>query len=219
MNDTPTRKEKPDSPSGESERDSPSVEPTFDRPGQETRVSHESPDPAGVSEIKEAEIDLRDKIIEEYKKEKEELYDRLLRKQAEFENFRKRIEKEKEESSSFVQAEVIREFLPVVDACERALRTLPDVGDPDPHSMESFRSGVELIFKQFMDTLSKFDVAPIEAVGSPFDPNLHHAIMREETTEFPENHILEDLLTGYTFADRLLRPTQVKVAIPPSKRN
>lgn len=171
----------------------------------------------GRDESTSAAEDARDPhtASEKLRKEKEELYDRLLRKQAEFENYRKRVDREKKEATRLVQASVIREFLPVVDACQRALKSLGDTegGDSNP-----FRSGLELIYKQFADTLAKFDVHPIPSVGRTFDPNLHHAIMREETSDYPENQILEELLKGYTHENRLLRPAQVKVAIAPSVR-
>jgi molecular chaperone GrpE len=155
--------------------------------------------------------------LDSCQKEKAELYDRLLRKQAEFDNYRKRQDREKKEIPQTVRAEVIREFLPVADACERALKALAET-EHGIADTGSFREGIELIYRQFLDTLARFDVLPIDAVGQQFDPAKHHAIMREETDQHPENQVVEELQKGYTVENRLLRPSQVKVAIPPSKR-
>lgn len=168
--------------------------------------------PAGEGETGE-----QNRALDECQKEKDDLFDRLLRKQAEFDNYRKRQDRERKELSLAIKSEVLREILPVADACERALKALGTAEAPLPSS-ESFRSGLELIYRQFLDALARFDVRPIQALSQPFDPALHYAILREETDLYSENQVIEELQKGYTFENRLLRPSQVKVAIPRSSR-
>jgi molecular chaperone GrpE len=139
---------------------------------------------------------------------KEKLYDRFLRKQAEFENFRKRTEKEKQEFYEFALSNFIKELLPVLDGLERGLY------GPESETVENYKKGMELILKQFRDVLSSVGLQPIRAIGTIFDPNYHQAVMREENNNLAENEIIEELQRGYTFRDRLLRPSMVKVAVP-----
>jgi molecular chaperone GrpE len=138
---------------------------------------------------------------------KEKLYDRFLRKQAEFENFRKRTEKEKQEFYDFALARFVKELLPVLDGLERGLY------GPESETVESYKKGMELILKQFRDALSSAGLQPIRAIGTIFDPSYHQAVMREENNNLAENEIIEELQRGYTFKDRLLRPSMVKVAV------
>jgi molecular chaperone GrpE len=142
-------------------------------------------------------------------KERDELYDKLLRKQAEFENFRKRTEKEKQEFYEFALAKFLVGLLPALDGLERAMSV------SERETVQSFRKGIELILKQLRDHLSVAGVQPIRAMGQMFDPNLHQAVLREETASLPENEIIEEMQRGYTFKERLLRPSMVKVAVPP----
>ncbi len=139
---------------------------------------------------------------------KEKLYDRFLRKQAEFENFRKRTEKEKQEFYEFALSHFIKELLPVLDGLERGLY------GPESETVDNYKKGMELILKQFRDVLSSAGLQPIRAIGTIFDPNYHQAVMREENNNLAENEIIEELQRGYTFRDRLLRPSMVKVAVP-----
>jgi molecular chaperone GrpE len=147
------------------------------------------------------------------KNEKAELQDRFLRKAAEFDNFRKRMEREKSETGAFAKSSVLLELLPIVDACERALESFS--GAEESENLSRYRAGVELLYKQLGDALTRIGVTPIEALGQEFDPNLHEALSREETTEHEENTVLQVLRRGYLFKDRLLRPAQVKVAVRP----
>ena len=148
--------------------------------------------------------------IETLEKEKQELYERLLRKQAEFENFRKRTEKEKHEFFDYTLFHFVQGVLPVLDGLERGLAVT------EGETVENYKKGIELILKQFRDLLSGVGVQPIRATGKMFDPNLHQAVMREENGALPENEIIEELQRGYTFKERLLRPSMVKVAVPAS---
>ena len=145
--------------------------------------------------------------------EKASLYDRLLRGQAEFENYRKRVERERGELYQRGRDDVLLQFLPVVDNFERALSSL-ETSDGDAESM---RHGVELIHKQFKDLLSKFGLEAVEAVGQVFDPHVHEAVTTEATDKHEENTVIEEFQRGYRIGDRLLRPAKVKVASSPEK--
>jgi len=145
--------------------------------------------------------------FETVQKEKKDLYDRLLRKQAEFDNFRKRTEREKIESYDFAVAGFILGLLPALDGLERGLSVT------EGETVESYKKGIELILKQLRDQLASAGVQPIRATGKMFDPNFHQAVMREESAVLPENEIIEEMQRGYTFKDRLLRPSMVKVAV------
>src|SRR5712692_116302 len=136
--------------------------------------------------------------------EKEEIWDRFVRKQAEFENFRKRMAREKEEVLQFAAMEIVRSLLPILDDFERALKS-PAEGD-------EYRKGVELIYKRLYDTLVQAGLAPIESVGKKFDPHLHQAVDTVKSEQ--EDHtIVEEFQRGYEFKGRLLRPAMVKVAV------
>ncbi len=147
------------------------------------------------------------------KTESEQWRDRFLRKAAEFENYRKRIEREKGESILLAKSSVLAELLPIVDAYERALGSFS--GEDAGACLEQYREGFLLMYRQLADTLARLGVVPIAARGETFDPNLHEALCREETIEYDENTVMEELRTGYMYGDRLLRPAQVKVAIRP----
>jgi molecular chaperone GrpE len=138
-----------------------------------------------------------------------DLQDRLLRRQAEFENFRKRNERDRSDFLEYAGMEVVREILPILDDFERALKT--------ESSDEGHRKGVELIYQRLLDTLKKIGLEPIEvAPGTQFDPNLHQAVVRVETEDAPDNTILEEFQRGYNFKGKLLRPAMVKVAVKPA---
>ena len=145
--------------------------------------------------------------------EKASLFDQLLRRQAEFENYRKRIERERSEIYQRGRDDVLLQFLPVVDNFERALSSL-EKSDGDA---EALRDGVELIHKQFVDALSKFGLKAVEAVGQAFDPHVHEAVTTEATDKHKENTVIEEFQRGYKIGDRLLRPAKVKVASSPEK--
>lgn len=146
--------------------------------------------------------------------EVEQWRDRFLRKAAEFDNYRKRTDKEKFESIMLAKSSVLLEFLPVADACERALQSLSEAQNGQG-GLEQYREGVALLYRQMLDNLARMGVVAIEAVGQKFDPHLHEALMREETSKYEENTVIQELRRGYLFKDRLLRPAQVKVSIRP----
>jgi molecular chaperone GrpE len=143
--------------------------------------------------------------LERIKIERDSLLDRLARIQADFENSRKRAAKEQQDFREYAQTDAIKALLPILDSFERAL-------DAPSSQRGEFRNGIELIYKQFEDALTKLGVRPIPARGEPFDPHLHQAIEMVETNEVPDHHVVEELQRGYKFKDRLLRPSMVKVA-------
>ncbi len=158
------------------------------------------------------ESDFYLKTIESLRKERGEYHDLLLRKQAEFENYRKRILKEKNEVRIEAQGELVKGLLPVVDACEKGLETMED----EP-ALETYRQGYELLLKQLRSVLERFDVTEIQGLGAHFDPTIHEAVTRELTTKHEEGTILDEYRKGYKINNRLLRPSQVKVAVQPDK--
>ncbi len=137
--------------------------------------------------------------------EKADLNDRLLRAQAEFQNFRKRAERERAEFAEYASTEAVRALLPIIDDFERALK----VESAD----REYTKGMELIYQRLVESLKKLGLEPIVSAGQPFDPNLHHAVDKKETDEVPEETVLEEYQRGYNFKGRLLRPAMVKVAI------
>jgi molecular chaperone GrpE len=161
-----------------------------------------------VNPPEKAEADLK-----AAREESAEWKDRFLRKAAEFENFRKRAEKEKVDSLVLAKSSLLLEFLPVADACERALQSL-EKGEDLGEEIEQYREGVKLLYKQLLDTFSRAGVIPIESEGKPFDPHLHEALSRQEDAKCEEDTVVEELRRGYLFKDKLLRPAQVIVAVP-----
>ena len=155
-----------------------------------------------VEDTEEAVVDAA-QVLEVLKNEFDNRYKRL---QADFDNFRRRTNQEKEQLSGFVKGNVLADLLPVLDNFERAVQS-PAEGDA-----KTFLDGFVMIHQNLMATLQKHGLAPIEAVGQPFDPNLHQAIMRVETDEYPEDTVVEVLQTGYTVDGRCIRPAMVKVS-------
>lgn len=155
--------------------------------------------PQDASEALAAEIaDLRH--------EQEELRNQLLRKAADFDNYRKRVERERREMAELAAQDLLLELLPILDDFERAL----DV-DVTPGA-ERYRDGVELIYRQLQELLKKRGVIPIEAVGTDFDPHVHQAVVHEASTTHRDGEVIAELRRGYRLGDRLLRPAMVKVA-------
>ena len=140
------------------------------------------------------------------KQERDDYYDRWLRLTAEFDNYRKRVERERRETVERAAASMIEELLPIVDDFERALGA--EAG-PDA---EPYRKGVEIIYKQLADLLTRRGVTVIEALGADFDPHLHQAVVYEPAPGAREGEVIEELRRGYKLGDRLLRPAMVKVA-------
>ena len=142
----------------------------------------------------------------ELQRERDEYRDRWMRKSAEFENYRKRIERERREQADQAIVDLLQALLLVVDDFDRALTV--DSGEGDP----AYRKGVELIHAKLHDLLAKYGVRPIEAIGADFDPNVHQAVVHEASPDHREGEVIGELRKGYMINDRLLRPAMVKVA-------
>lgn len=143
--------------------------------------------------------------LQEALSEKDRYHDLFLRKQAEFENFRKRIARERGEARSAAAADLLRVILPVIDNLERALKTSEGSDDP-------LRQGLVLIQQQFLELLKKEGLRPLETTGERFDPHLHEAVDVVDVEGFEQGVILEEMRRGYMFRDKLLRPTMVRVS-------
>lgn len=191
--DVPEEDETEESTGGGSEGDAQAADETGDE-----AVDTEEPADADDSEVEREEK--KDKKSEQI----EELTDRLQRNMAEFDNYRKRTEKEKASMYIIGAKEVIEKILPVVDNFERGLASAEE-GD-------AFAEGMQMVYKQLMTTLTEMGVQPIEAVGQEFDPNLHNAVMHVEDPEAGENTVVEELQKGYTYKDFVVRHSMVKVA-------
>jgi molecular chaperone GrpE len=139
-------------------------------------------------------------------RERDELYDRLLRKGAEFDNYRKRIEKERREHAEWAAADVLTDVVAVLDDFDRALAV------EAPPEAQAYRTGVELIHRQLGELLRKRGVTPIESLGVDFDPHLHQAVAYDESPGAREGEIIGELRKGYRLGERLLRPALVRVA-------
>ena len=147
---------------------------------------------------------------EKLRAERDALLDRLARLQAEFDNARKRAVREQQDFREFAAADVIKNFLPILDSFERALKA---GGDSNSNANSNdFRNGIELIYRQFQDALQKIGVQPIVSVGQAFDPRVHEAVEMVDTSEVPDHHVLDELQRGYRYKERLLRPAMVRVA-------
>jgi len=145
--------------------------------------------------------------------ENEELKNRLLRRQADFENFRRRVERERAELAEFAGMETVRALLPILDDFERALRATPALDGP----AAEYARGVEIIYQRFFDTLQKLGLEPIDSAGRPFDPNIHHAVETVSSAEAEDPIVVEEYQRGYNFKGKPLRPAMVKVAVKPSQ--
>jgi molecular chaperone GrpE len=140
----------------------------------------------------------------------EELRQTLLRRQADFDNYRKRIERERFEDAKRATARVVEGLIPVIDGFEQALAAHREA------EYENYRKGFELIYKQLLDHLTKLGVERIDPVGKPFDPHLHQAVDRAETKDHDDGTILQVFQPGYVFHGRVLRPAMVRVAVHPN---
>jgi molecular chaperone GrpE len=169
-----------------------SAEPVTDRP--------EAPDADSSLETITAE---RDRLAGELA----ELQDRFLRSQAEFQNMRRRADKEKVEFVEYASMEAVRTILPVLDDFERALKS--------EGADREYAKGMELIHQRLSEALKKLGLEPIHSQGQPFDPNMHHAVEMVETEDAPDHTVLDEYQRGYNFKGRLLRAAMVKVAVSP----
>lgn len=177
----------------------------------ETALTEEN----GVAAAEKIEVDTAaltqlTQQIELLKMQVEERNTQYMRIVADFENYRKRVSKEKEEMETQVKRNTIMELLPVVDNFERARAHLKPQNDGEMTIHKSYQG----VYKQLVDSLKRLGVSPMRPEGQEFDPNLHEAVMREQTNEHPEGTVLEELVRGYYLGDRVLRHAMVKVAAP-----
>ena len=145
--------------------------------------------------------------VVDLRKDRDNLQDRLLRQAAEFDNYRKRVDRERQAVGDAAAASMIEEILPLLDDLDRALKV-----EPGRDAGESYRRGVELIHRQLDDILRKRGVRAIEALGADFDPHFHQAVAHDAAEGRREGEIIEEFRRGYMLGDRLLRPSMVKVA-------
>lgn len=169
-----------------------------------------SSDTATVAEASDqlaAITEERDKLAQE----KSELQDLLLRRQAEFENFRKRADRERMEFAEYAAMDAVRAILPIIDDLERALKaaSASESGDRE------FVKGIELVYQRLMDSLKKLGLEPISTSDQKFDPNVHHAVKMVQNEELEDHTILDTYQSGYNFKGKLLRPAMVEVAVRP----
>lgn len=141
-----------------------------------------------------------------------ELKDRLMRRHAEFDNYRKRVERERSETYNRMLGDVARKLLPVLDNLRRALDAEASMKATESEEFRHFLNGIELIYKQLNDVLEGLGVEALAAVGQPFDPHLHEAVATEQTEDFEPDTVIQELVRGYRLGDKLLRPAVVKVA-------
>jgi molecular chaperone GrpE len=192
-------------------------------PPEKTEKKEEAPgEPAVVETVKEghkpefeegrnfkSKLKKRDAEIKQLKKGKEELRDQFLRKLAEMENLKKRLERERADYLQYSLSELLLELLVVLDNFERALSAAEQTADG-----KTFREGIELIFRMYQNILFKKGVQPIEIKDGAFDPNLHHAMATEESDQVKDPEVAEVLQKGYMLHNRLLRPSLVRVLMP-----
>lgn len=171
---------------------------------EDTPAPLEAAAPADAGGVPQADSPSASPAASEAERQRDEYYDLLLRTRAEFDNYRKRVERERQESTTAAAADLLRDLLPLVDDLERALAADDAAG--------TYRKGVELIHKQLLDLLAKRGVRAIDAVGADFDPHVHQAVTYDHVEGRRDGEVVEELRRGYMLGDRLLRPAMVKVA-------
>jgi len=145
--------------------------------------------------------------LQQLRAESQKLRDQVLRSRADFDNFRRRAEREKADFFKYALTESMRDLLPVLDNFERAMKVTPGDG------VDEFVKGIDLIYKQFQDVLIRYGLKAIDEASVPFDPSIHEAVTREENTELPSHYVMDILQKGYFLNDRLIRPAMVRVAV------
>jgi molecular chaperone GrpE len=183
-----------ESPQEELDTAAAEVEPGTETPGAEDATGGgEGNDPAALK-----------KLLAEQTTRADENYDRLIRLQADYDNFRRRTRQEKEEIYKYTSEKLVSALLPVLDNFDLALSA-------EGNSIESFKSGVQMIYNQLLDVLATEGVAQIPALGEQFDPTKHEAVLRAESEDQPDNTVIEELRRGYYLKDKVIRPSMVKV--------
>lgn len=203
----------------EKERTAKPQEKDKEEQGQQVEVTAEKDDKAKAAveaeEFFDPEVADRDALllrIKELEGRLEQAEEQVLRTAADAENFKKRLQREKEEQTRYANETFMRELLPVIDNLERALQH-----SADAPNQEGLVDGLNMTLKGFFDTLARFGCTVIEAIGKTFDPNFHEAVSQEESSKVEPNTVLKELQKGYMLKERLLRPAMVIVSKPPSE--
>ena len=166
-----------------------------------------------INEVKEEVVEetpaetTEAEAVETIEKEKyDDLYDKHLRLMAEYDNFKKRTQKEKEENFDYAVANTVEKLLPVIDNLERAINSIGE------NEKNTFSEGVEMVYRQILEIFEKIGISDIEAVGKEFDPNIHNAVMHVEDEKESANIVVEEFMKGYKYKDKVIRYSMVKVA-------
>lgn len=168
---------------------------------------------AGIEETKEVQVDLLKEQLEKTEKEYKELEDRLLRVAAEFDNYKKRTVREFQSIIKNANEELISQLVETLDNFQRALDSASRPNSTKSSGdFDSFHKGVELIYQHFKDILGKEGLKEIKAIGEPFDPHLHEAVMQQESDEFPEGTVMDEISKGYMLNDKVIRHSKVIVS-------
>ncbi|MEC0247893.1 nucleotide exchange factor GrpE [Paenibacillus chitinolyticus] len=194
MSTEETKNINPDTNAAEAE------EATYDAEQAETAEAA-APDAEGAASGPNAELD-------ELRKAAEESQQRLLRAQADFDNFRRRTRQEKEEFAKYASLKLIEQMLPVIDNFDRAL-----VSSRETQDFEALTKGIEMVYRQLGQLMTQEGLTPIEAVGQPFNPEFHQAIMQVESDDYEEGIVVEEVQKGYMLKDKVIRPSMVKVSM------
>lgn len=202
------KKDRDDSEKENTESTAQSTEPGDDTIGEDE--SRTAADDTGENVAVEEQLCEEDKL----RREVADLEDKLLRTVAEFENYKKRLARQYDDMVRSANDSLIMEFLEVIDNFERALNH-----DDNNTTLEAFRKGTELIFNQMLNLLTKYDITPIEAVGQPFDPNLHDAMLQINTDEFDEGIVAVEMARGYRQGPRVIRHSRVGVSTGKKKED
>jgi molecular chaperone GrpE len=174
---------------------------------EEKEVMNEEVIEEEIKENEEEQEKNEEEIVDSREKEIDNLKDSLQRLQADFNNYRRRVEKEKSDISTFANEKIVLELLPVIDNMERALQS-----SLEEEKESGIYKGVELVLKQLVDTLNKFGVEEIKAEDSDFDPNYHYAVAQEEVEGIDSNKVIEVFQKGYKLSSKVIRPAMVKVS-------
>lgn len=210
-------RETTDNPS-ETASDGESSEEAVAEPTNENEESEASEEMADVDNPEEKVEELAERV-EALEEERDELNDRVLRKAAEFENYRRRMDREKKRRYEAGMLDVIEPVLEVLDDFERSIDAAEELQDSQDaeKAYESLKGGVEMVFRKFRDTLENLDVEPIEAEDEPFDEELHEAMMRQPSEEAEPGTVLQEIRKGYRMGDRVIRHSRVVVASEPDE--
>jgi molecular chaperone GrpE len=182
---------------------------SFEAPAASTGTPAETTGPSGAAAGPPAGPD-------DWKAKHDEVKDRLMWVAADFENYKKRMAKEREEQHKYSQSSLLKEILPVLDNLERAMAALKGHEQEATPAFAALKQGVDMVLKQFHSVLERHGVVRIEAVGKPFDPRFHEVMMQVDSAELPEDTVLDELQGGYMIQDRVLRPARVRVTRKPS---